>query len=99
MFRYSLQLQFYFTFILCDLRTYSFRVHICVTLNHTKSGVVENFLRELNMACEDLVSNPEFSQQSRTAAVYGQYYFKKKFVLTSEVIDSLLLSKRSSSIL
>ncbi|KAK6111251.1 Uncharacterized protein BM_BM18217 [Brugia malayi] len=46
-------------------------VHICVTLNHTKSGVVENFLRELNMACEDLVSNPEFSHQSRTAAIYG----------------------------
>ncbi|KAL3982871.1 Pyridoxal-dependent decarboxylase conserved domain family protein [Acanthocheilonema viteae] len=46
-------------------------VHMCVTLNHTKSGVVENFLRELNMACEDLVSNPEFSHQSRTAAVYG----------------------------
>ncbi|MCP9265596.1 Sphingosine-1-phosphate lyase [Dirofilaria immitis] len=46
-------------------------VHICVTLNHTKAGVVENFIRELNMACEDLVINPEFSQQSRTAAVYG----------------------------
>uniref|UniRef100_A0A183D4Z8 Transcription factor Tbx4 n=1 Tax=Gongylonema pulchrum TaxID=637853 RepID=A0A183D4Z8_9BILA len=25
----------------------------------------------LNMACEDLISNPEFSQQSRTAAIYG----------------------------
>ncbi|CAG9535217.1 unnamed protein product [Cercopithifilaria johnstoni] len=45
-------------------------VHMCVTLNHTKTGVVENFLRELNMACEDLVSNPEFSQHSRTAAIY-----------------------------
>ncbi|EFO28024.1 sphingosine-1-phosphate lyase 1 [Loa loa] len=46
-------------------------VHICVTMNHTKSGVVENFLRELNMACEDLVSNPQFSHHSRTAAIYG----------------------------
>uniref|UniRef100_A0A0R3S104 sphinganine-1-phosphate aldolase n=1 Tax=Elaeophora elaphi TaxID=1147741 RepID=A0A0R3S104_9BILA len=41
------------------------------TIVFTTRGVVENFLRELNMACEDLVSNPEFSQQSRTAAVYG----------------------------
>ncbi|OZC09129.1 hypothetical protein X798_03876 [Onchocerca flexuosa] len=46
-------------------------VNICVTLNHTKSGVVDNFIRELNMACEDLVLNSEFSQQSRTAAIYG----------------------------
>ncbi|VDN01278.1 unnamed protein product [Thelazia callipaeda] len=46
-------------------------LNICITLNHTKPGVVEDFLRELNVACEDLVSNPEFSQQSRTAAIYG----------------------------
>lgn len=82
--------------MLCNLRIYFFRIHICVTLNHTKSGVVENFLRELNMACEDLVSNPEYNQQSRTAAIYGQHYFMK-FVLTSG-IDNLLLNKRSSSI-
>lgn len=46
-------------------------VHICVTLNHTKPGVVDEFLRDLNTSCEELIENPELSKQSRTAAIYG----------------------------
>lgn len=45
-------------------------LHVCVTMNHTKAGVVDDFLRDLSSACEDLVANPGL-QQTRTAAIYG----------------------------
>lgn len=46
-------------------------VHVCITLNHTKAGVIDEFLRDLDATCQELVANPELSRQSRTAAIYG----------------------------
>lgn len=49
------------------------RVHICITLNHTKPGVIDEFLRDLAVSAEELINNPELSQESRTAAIYGTH--------------------------
>ncbi|MFH4979344.1 hypothetical protein AB6A40_006053 [Gnathostoma spinigerum] len=46
-------------------------IHVCVTINHTKDGVIDSFIQDFNIACEDVMKNPFLTEESRTAAIYG----------------------------
>lgn len=60
-------------------------VHICVTLNHTKEGVAEEFLSDLSATCEELLGNLELSSGSRTAAIYNMASIVPDRCLVEEV--------------
>ncbi len=47
-------------------------VHICVTMVHTKKGVVERFISDIKKCVEDLLKDPNAKPSSGQAAMYGK---------------------------
>uniref|UniRef100_A0A914GVD7 sphinganine-1-phosphate aldolase n=1 Tax=Globodera rostochiensis TaxID=31243 RepID=A0A914GVD7_GLORO len=46
-------------------------LHFCITYNQTADGVLNAFLEDLKIACEEVAASPDRGESSKTAAIYG----------------------------
>jgi hypothetical protein len=51
--------------------TTNFRIHFCLTYNQASHELVDSFLTDLAIVCEEIRQSPDKGKKSDTARIYG----------------------------